>query len=105
MKKNEVDMLSGSIFKGLMAITIPIMIMNVLQSLVSVIDMTMLKLLGKQEAVGAVGACGTLISLITGLLIGISSGSSVVVARYIGKKKTLVLAILSGQSNRLVRQC
>lgn len=86
MKKNEVDMLSGSIFKGLMAITIPIMIMNVLQSLVSVIDMTMLKLLGKQEAVGAVGACGTLISLITGLLIGISSGSSVVVARYIGKK-------------------
>ena len=43
MKKNEVDMLSGSIFKGLMAITIPIMIMNVLQSLVSVIDMTMLK--------------------------------------------------------------
>lgn len=84
--KNEVNMLSGSIFKGLIAITVPIMIMNVLQSLVSVVDMSMLKLLGKPQAVGAVGACGTLISLITGLLIGISSGSSVVVARYIGKK-------------------
>ena len=84
--KNEVNMLSGSIFKGLMAITIPIMIMNVLQSLVGVVDMSMLKMLGKPDAVGAVGASSTLVSLITGLLIGISSGSSVVVARYIGKK-------------------
>ena len=39
-KKNEVDMLSGSIVKGLMAIALPIMVMNVLQSLFSIADMT-----------------------------------------------------------------
>ncbi len=106
MKKNEVNMLSGSITKGLLAITIPIMIMNVLQTLFSVIDMTVLGMLVNDNAVGSVGASGTLISLITGLLIGISSGASVVVARYIGKgdqesvRKTVgtsfVLALLGG---------
>jgi putative MATE family efflux protein len=35
--------------------------------------------------VGAVGACGSLIVLITGLLIGISAGTNVTIARYIGR--------------------
>ena len=33
VQKNEVDMLSGSIFTGLLRVTIPIMIMNVFQSI------------------------------------------------------------------------
>lgn len=43
MRKNEVNMLSGSITKGILAIAIPVMIMNVVQSLFNVIDMTILK--------------------------------------------------------------
>ena len=77
-------MLSGSITKGLIAICAPVMIMNVIQSLFNIIDMTVLKTYG--GAVGAVGVCGTLISLITGLVIGVSSGSNVIIARYIGRK-------------------
>ena len=86
MFKKDIDMLSGSIFKGLLAITLPIMIMNVTQSLFNVIDMTVLKTFdtGDGYTVGAVGTCATLISLITGLLIGCSSGANVVVARNIG---------------------
>ena len=87
MRKQEVNMLSGSIMKGLFAIAMPIMIMNVLQSLFTVVDMTVLKSFDTADglSVGAVGSCGMLISLITGLLIGISSGSNVVIARYIGR--------------------
>lgn len=106
MKKNEVNMLSGSIVKGLLSISIPIMIMNVFQNLFSVIDMTMLGNMVDDNAVGAVGASGMLITLVTSLLIGVSSGTSVVVARYIGRgdqecvRKTigtaLVLAVLGG---------
>ena len=83
-------MLSGSIFKGILAISVPIMIMNVIQSLFNIIDMSVLKMFDTDGGytVGAVGACGTLIVLITGLLIGISSGSNVVVAKYIGKRDT-----------------
>ncbi|MBR5438649.1 MAG: MATE family efflux transporter [Clostridia bacterium] len=86
MAKNSVNMLSGSVFKGLLTIAMPIMLMNVLQSLYNIIDMSILKLNDANGlSAGAVGVSSTLISLITGLLIGISSGTSVVVARFIGK--------------------
>ena len=86
MAKREVDMLKGSIFKGLLTITVPIMLMNVLQSVYNIVDMLMLKTNSPDGlSAGAVGVSGTLISLITGLLIGISSGTTVVVARFIGK--------------------
>ena len=84
--KKEVNMLSGSIMKGLFSIAIPIMIMNVAMSLFNIVDMTILKMFDESGgyAVGAVGACSTLISLITGLLIGCSAGANVVIAKYIG---------------------
>ena len=86
MKKREVNMLSGSITKALLSISIPIMVMNVLQSLFNIVDMTVLKNYDQSGvAVGAVGVCGTLITLITGLVIGISAGANVVVARFIGE--------------------
>ena len=86
MRKQEVNMLSGSITKGLFAISMPIMIMNVVQSLFNIVDMTVLKSYDTMgTAVGAVGVCGMLITLITGLLIGVASGANVVVARFIGE--------------------
>ena len=85
MKRNNVDMLSGSIFKGLLSITIPIMIMNVMQTMFNVIDMSVLGNFVNDTAVGAVGACGTLITLCTSLLIGIASGANVVIAKHIGR--------------------
>ena len=55
MKNKNVDMLSGSVTKGLLALTIPIMIMNVVQCLFSVADSAVLKIFGYETAVGAVG--------------------------------------------------
>ncbi len=87
ISKKEVNMLSGPIVSGLLKIAIPIMVMNVLQSLFNIIDMTVLKVFDTDNgySVGSVGACGTLISLITGLLIGISAGANVIIAKYIGR--------------------
>lgn len=85
MKSSDVNMLSGSIFKGLIKISIPIMLMNVLQSIISLVDMAVLGVMVNDDAVGAVGASSTLITLVTGLLIGISVGTNVVVSKYIGK--------------------
>lgn len=100
MKKGTTDMLSGSIFKGLLSMSIPIMIMNVAQTLFNIMDMTALKWFSDDKAVGAVGACGTLITLFTSLLIGISAGANVVVAKRIGSgnkilaNKAVMTAIL-----------
>ncbi|MBR2861192.1 MAG: MATE family efflux transporter [Clostridia bacterium] len=86
MFKKHVDMLSGPITKGLFTMTLPIMIMNVIQSLFTLIDMTVLNTFGSDpSAVGSVGACGVLITLITGLLVGISTGSTVIIARFLGQ--------------------
>ena len=106
--KKEVNMLSGSIMKGVMTIAIPIMIMNVLQSLFNIIDKTILKIYDTDGgySVGAVGVSGSLISLITGLVIGVSAGANVVIARYIGKgdkdgveksvSTALIFSVISG---------
>ena len=85
MRRHNVDMLSGSIYKGLLAMIIPIMIMNVMQTMFNVIDMTVLGNLVNDTAVGAVGVCGTIITLCTSLLIGISAGANVVIAKHIGR--------------------
>ncbi len=84
-RSRSVDMLSGSVFKGLFAMTIPIIIMNVVQNIYSLIDMTVLGKFASDSAVGAVGTCSTLISLCTGLFIGVSTGANVIVARRIGE--------------------
>ena len=89
LKKKEVNMLSGSIVKGLLTIAFPIMIMNVLQSLFNIVDMTVLKTYDTDGmSVGAVGACGTLITLISNLVIGVATGANAVVAKHLGRRDT-----------------
>ena len=86
--RKDVNMLSGSIINGLLAIAIPVMIMNVITSLFNIVDMTVLKTFDTDGmAVGAVGVCGSLITLITNLVIGISTGANVITAKYIGKQE------------------
>ena len=106
MRAKNVNMLSGPITKGLLVLTIPIMVMNVVQSLYNIIDMTLLGNWAGDGAVGAVGVCGTLITLCTCLLIGIATGSNIVVAKRMGEQNSermekavgtsMIVAIIGG---------
>ena len=89
LKRKDVNMLSGPIVKGLLTIAFPIMIMNVLTSLFNIIDMRMLKAYDTGLSVGAVGVCGTPITFISNLVVGIATGANVLVARHIGRKEPL----------------
>ena len=84
MKRKDVDMLNGPIVKGLISMTIPIIIMNLMSSLFNIIDMTALKHFSTDMAVGAVGTCGSLIAMCTSLIVGLSPGANIVVAKCIG---------------------
>lgn len=87
LRRKDVDMLSGSIMKGLFVVALPIVLMNVLQSMFNMVDMRVLKTYDTDGlAVGAVGVCSTLIGLITNLVIGIATGANAVVARHLGRK-------------------
>lgn len=84
MRQKNTNMLEGSITKGLVSMSIPIMIMNIMNSMFNLIDMATLRIFSDENAVGAVGACGMLITLCTSLLVGASVGANVVVAKRIG---------------------
>ncbi len=87
MSKSNTNMLSGPIAKGLLTMTMPILIMNVMQSIFGIVDMRVLKMFSSgpsDTAVGAVGVCTALIVLITGFVIGTSVGVNVVVAKNVG---------------------
>ena len=88
LKRKDVNMLEGSIVKGLLALALPTMLANVIQSMYNIVDMRVLKMFdpGDGLAIGAVSACGNLTNLITALVIGIATGSNVIVSRYIGRK-------------------
>ena len=91
-RKMNVDLTSGSILKKMMLFALPLMATNILQVFFHSADVFVLALCLEGElatlAVGAVGANGTLITLITGLFIGISMGTNVLVAKYLGAKDT-----------------
>ncbi len=85
-KSRDVDILNGPITKGILTIAFPIMVMNVLASLFNLIDMAVLKQYTHDEyTVGAISACGSLITLITSLISGIFIGTNIVAARSIGE--------------------
>ncbi len=84
MKVKEVNMLQGSVMKGLFAMSLPIILMNVFQQLFNAIDMTVLGKYASDAAVGSVGVCGTHISLFTGLVSGLAAGANVVISRFLG---------------------
>ena len=85
LKNKNINMLSGSVMKGLLALAFPIMVMNVAQNIFSIIDMTVLGQWVGDGAVGAVGVNDTLIALCTCLLIGLTVGSNIVVAKRMGE--------------------
>ncbi len=64
-RNNELDMSSGSVMKNVIAFSVPLMLSGILQLLFNAADIIVVgKYVGK-TALGAVGATGSLINLIT----------------------------------------
>ncbi|MBQ8427344.1 MAG: MATE family efflux transporter [Clostridia bacterium] len=85
VKTREIDMTKGPILKNLLICAIPLIIMNILQLLFNAADIAIVGIFRGDDAVAAVGANTSLIGLITGLFIGLSTGANVILAKYRGK--------------------
>lgn len=81
---NDADLTSGPLFGKILVFALPIMAMNILQLLFNAADMVVVGRFSGHQALGAVGATGSLIGLIVNLFMGLSVGTSVVVARDYG---------------------
>jgi putative MATE family efflux protein len=87
VSKHEMDMTKGSLFGQILIFAVPIMAMNLLQLLFNAADMVVVGRFSGSEALAAVGATGSLINLIVNVFMGLSVGTSVVVAQDYGAGK------------------
>jgi len=84
MRQRDNDLNSGPLLGKILLFALPIMAMNLLQLLFNAADMVVVGRFAGRDALAAVGATGALINLIVNFFMGLSVGTSVVVAQDYG---------------------
>ena len=86
--KPQMSMIEGSIWKGLLSFTMPIVLGNMFQLLYNAADAFIVgNFLGK-EALAAVSSSANLIHLMVGFINGMAVGAGILIAKYFGAKDT-----------------
>ncbi|MBO5307544.1 MAG: MATE family efflux transporter [Lentisphaeria bacterium] len=89
--KYQIDMCRGPLGKQIVIFTVPLILSGILQMLFHSADLIIVGRFASHQALAAVGATGSLTSLIVNIFIGLSVGTNVLVARYIGEKNRIKL--------------
>ena len=97
-KKITMDMTHGSLWNKILMFALPLAASSILQQLFNSVDTAVVGRFASSQALAAVGSNSSLISLMINLFIGISLGSNVVIAHYIGQKseKNIHAAVHTG---------
>ena len=100
------DMTVGKPMKGLVQFSIPLLIGNLAQQLYNTVDSIVVGTYIGDTALAAVGTAGPIFNLLLVLLLGISTGASIMTAQYFGAQdrkqlsrvvgSTITLTVLSG---------
>ena len=85
MKRN-VDATRGPLFSLIFVYTIPLIISTIMQHMFEIVDKAVLGNMADTVAVASVGATSSITSLIINGFVGLSTGTSIVLARFIGQK-------------------
>ncbi len=85
MRKARGDLTQGSLLKHLLRLAGPIILSYILQDAFNIIDMIFVGRLGP-GAIAAVGVSGNLLRLIGVFALGISTGTGIIVAQYLGAR-------------------
>lgn len=104
--KNKIDMLHGTLLKKLLLFALPLAASSILQQLFNSVDVAVIGHFASSQAQAAVGCNGPVINLMLNLFVGISVGTNVVIANYIGRGEkdriskavhtSMIIAIISG---------
>ena len=111
-KKNHfnqsVDLMNGPIFKSLVLFMLPILVSNLFQQLYNTVDTMIVGNVLGDEALAAIGACGSIYELLVGFGLGIGNGLAIVAARSYGAqdedllKKTVAGSLIIGLAASLL---
>lgn len=77
----------GPLFSSILLFVIPIILANVMQTLFNTVDMIMVNLFSVGNEVASIGCTNPLLNLFKNLSLGISVGTSILLARYLGAKE------------------
>ncbi len=104
--KYSLDMTKGPFLKKILRFSLPLVLTGLLQMIYNTADVIVVGRFAGGTALAAVGATGSLVHLILNIFLGMSMGSGVMTAKYIGAKdedsvkrcvhSAMLLSILSG---------
>ena len=80
------DMTKGSPLKIFILFSIPLLIGNIFQQLYSMVDTIIVGRFVGVDALAAVGSTGSMFFLVNGMILGLTSGFSVLVSQKFGVK-------------------
>ena len=86
MKSKAISMTSGSLPKNIWVFSVPLIFSNILQVLFNMSDVAVVGRFADSHALGSVGSCTIMVSLFTGLLIGMGNGVNAIIARCEGAR-------------------
>ena len=86
MKQKNVNLTEGVIWKNLLYFTLPLLLSALLQQLYNTVDLLIVGRFAGKVDMAAIGASGPITVLVVALFMGMSTGTSVLVAQYYGAK-------------------
>ena len=86
--KKGMDMLHGPLMKKILFFALPIAASSILQQLFNSADVAVAGRFAESGALAAVGSNSVLDGLFVNLFVGLSVGANVIIAQYIGQKRT-----------------
>lgn len=86
--KKGMDMLHGPLMKKILFFALPIAASSILQQLFNSADVAVAGRFAESGALAAVGSNSVLVGLFVNLFVGLSVGANVIIAQYIGQKRT-----------------
>lgn len=86
VSKKNIDATQGNLIKLMFSFAIPLILTTLSQDLFNITDKAVLGNMAGSTAVASVGATTTITSLIINGAVGLSTGASIVLARFVGQK-------------------
>ena len=103
---NKHALTQESVFKALVAFSLPLIVTNTISILFHAADVAVLAFFSEGPAVAAVGACGSLITLLVSIFTGLATGANVLISKCIGARDdkrtksatgtSLMIGVISG---------
>ncbi|MBT7994226.1 MAG: oligosaccharide flippase family protein, partial [Bacteroidetes bacterium] len=81
-----IDLTQGKEGKQILRFALPMLLGNVFQQLYNIVDSAVIGQVEGTEALGAVGASFPLIFVLISMIIGLASGSTIIISQYFGAK-------------------